>query len=171
MALPVVPGGKTESLPPIAARVLIGGKMTGYSGFAPGVFEEGLLMLQRGGPLYILGGFGGAAAELAKYFLEPTLPGGDGWLANPGEQTVRLNALAASTGVPNHVRTLPALLAELHARAQAARSGIAGGIAAALQTGLDDAKTKELMTSSDIDTVVRLLREGLEHVGVCMPGP
>lgn len=48
------------------ARVLVGGKLVGYRGMIPGVLEEALLSLKRGQPLYVAGGFGGAAAALAR---------------------------------------------------------------------------------------------------------
>jgi SLOG cluster2 len=48
------------------ARVLVGGKVTGYRGVMPGVLEEALLSLKQGQPVYVAGGFGGAAAALAR---------------------------------------------------------------------------------------------------------
>lgn len=46
------------------ARVLLGGRTTGYKGKYPGLVEEALLTLQAGKPLFLLGGFGGAAQAL-----------------------------------------------------------------------------------------------------------
>lgn len=48
------------------ARILVGGQLTGHQGAMPGVIEEALLSLQRGQPLYIAAGFGGAAAAVAR---------------------------------------------------------------------------------------------------------
>lgn len=48
------------------ARVVVGGKLTGYQGAMPGVVEEALLSLQAQQPLYAAGGFGGAAAAVAR---------------------------------------------------------------------------------------------------------
>ena len=43
------------------ARVMLGGRSIGYKGKYPGLAEEALLTLQVGKPLFLLGGFGGAA--------------------------------------------------------------------------------------------------------------
>lgn len=47
------------------ARVILGGKLTGYQGTIPGTLEEASLSLHAAKPLYVAGGFGGAAAALA----------------------------------------------------------------------------------------------------------
>lgn len=46
------------------ARIMLGGRTTGYKGKYPGLVEEALLTLQAGKPLFLLGGFGGAAQAL-----------------------------------------------------------------------------------------------------------
>jgi hypothetical protein len=43
------------------ARVMIAGKISGYSGRMPGILEETMLALALGQPLYLIGGFGGGA--------------------------------------------------------------------------------------------------------------
>lgn len=48
------------------ARVLVGGKLRGTQGTTPGIVEEATLSVQAGQPLYIAGGFGGAAAAVAQ---------------------------------------------------------------------------------------------------------
>ncbi len=45
----------------IDARIVMGGKLTKYSGKYPGIIEEILLMMRAGKPVFIIGGFGGAA--------------------------------------------------------------------------------------------------------------
>ena len=47
------------------ARMLIGGRRHGYSGAMPGLYEEALLTLQAGQPMYLAAGFGGATLDLA----------------------------------------------------------------------------------------------------------
>ncbi len=49
-----------------AARVVVGGKLTGYQGAVPGVLEEALESIHAGRPVFAAGGFGGAAAALAR---------------------------------------------------------------------------------------------------------
>lgn len=46
------------------SRILIGGKVKNYKGFYPGIFEEAYYQLKNNKPLYIVGGFGGAARIL-----------------------------------------------------------------------------------------------------------
>lgn len=47
------------------ARVLVGGKLTGFQGDLPGVVEEAILCFEAARPLYVAGGFGGAASAVA----------------------------------------------------------------------------------------------------------
>ncbi len=46
-------------------RIVLGGQVKGYKGKMPGVAEEALLTLQENRPLYVLGGFGGCARDIA----------------------------------------------------------------------------------------------------------
>ncbi len=48
------------------ARIMIGGRTVGYKGKYPGLVEEALLTLKANKPLYLLGGFGGAAHVIIK---------------------------------------------------------------------------------------------------------
>jgi hypothetical protein len=48
------------------ARVVVGGRLTGYQGAMPGVVEEAILSLRAKQRLYVAGGFGGAAAAIAR---------------------------------------------------------------------------------------------------------
>jgi hypothetical protein len=59
------------------ARVILGGRLTGYQGALPGLLEEASMSLHAGQPLYVAGGFGGAAAALAAAFSRADLPGSD----------------------------------------------------------------------------------------------
>lgn len=80
------------------ARVVVGGKLKGYHGSMPGIIEEALLSAEGGRPLYVAGGFGGAAAALAKTlgydnlsWGPPGFPAG----ANDGSVRRQLDELAA----------------------------------------------------------------------------
>lgn len=46
-----------------SARIVIGGKRSGFQGDMPGILEEVLFALERRQPLYLAGGFGGAALD------------------------------------------------------------------------------------------------------------
>ena len=47
------------------ARIVLGGKVASYQGRMPGIAEEALISLQHHKPLYVLGGFGGCARDVA----------------------------------------------------------------------------------------------------------
>jgi hypothetical protein len=54
------------------ARVIVGGKVADFAGAIPGIAEEAAATLRAGKPLYVAGGFGGAAT-LVGSILMPTL--------------------------------------------------------------------------------------------------
>lgn len=47
------------------ARIVLGGRVAGYRGQLPGIAEESLIALDSGRPLFVIGGFGGCAGEVA----------------------------------------------------------------------------------------------------------
>jgi len=151
-----------EPVPPIAARVLLGGKVRGFSGFLPGLFEEALVTLESQRPLYVLGGFGGAGEVLAKALLgkaaerpaEYTL---DGLIAG-SPALKRLTELSAALALPTGARSSAKALDDLFQLIERARSNLA----ATLNTGLDDAETRELLTTRDMNRAVQLVRKGLD---------
>ncbi len=49
-----------------SACIVLGGRVEGYSGVMPGIAEESRLALEVGQPLYLLGGFGGCARDIAE---------------------------------------------------------------------------------------------------------
>ena len=50
------------------ALIVVGGKTFGYHGVCPGTLEELLLATKKRIPIYVLGGFGGMSAIIAKIF-------------------------------------------------------------------------------------------------------
>lgn len=87
------------------ARVLIGGRRSGFQGEMPGVLEEAIYAVAAGQPLYLAGGFGGVTHDIAC-----TLGADDGkWLPtlSPPETTdeklvlglQRLREVVRKTGV------------------------------------------------------------------------
>lgn len=48
------------------ARIVVGGKRAGFQGNMPGILEEVLFSLERGQPLYLAGGFGGATLDIIR---------------------------------------------------------------------------------------------------------
>ncbi len=48
------------------ARIVLGGRVEDYKGCMPGIAEEVMLSLRAGQPLFLLGGFGGCARDIAE---------------------------------------------------------------------------------------------------------
>jgi len=161
-----------ERLPPLAARVLMGGKTSGFQGLMPGIFEEVLLALEQPEQisLYVLGGFGGAAGLLADALLGE--PGEDQALLGLEGQQARdpgLTALVAryqQTGFS--AADLPA------GRYKALQQALSGAVQQlddlgdndswpALQNGLTVAENRELMRSRDLAQIEALLLTGLQR--------
>jgi SLOG cluster2 len=51
------------------ARLLLGGKQSNFLGYLPGIIEEAYYSLKANKPIYIIGGFGGAAKSLSRVIL------------------------------------------------------------------------------------------------------
>jgi hypothetical protein len=157
-----VPDAGSETVPPAIARIVLGGKMQGYRGFLPGIFEEASLTLEHQRPLYVLGGFGGAAEILAKALLGS----GEGcpaeltssWHEQRTPDVAKLATLTAPFALPSQVRPTSAALDALSAFVKQARTDLPG----VLRTGLSADETRELLTTRDITRTVQLVREGLE---------
>src|SRR5262249_39167547 len=61
------------------ARILLSGRTEGSSGRMPGIIEEAMIAIALHQPIYVLGGFGGAAASLGELLglsstVRPPLP-------------------------------------------------------------------------------------------------
>lgn len=157
-----IPGANApEEIPPVKARILLGGRLAGFSGFLPGLFEEALVTFESNRPLYILGGFGGAAETLAKAILA----GGNkcpeeltvDWLTARNPDLANLLEIARGFAMPANARTTKDSLAALFAFLKRARANPSG----VLHTGLNDADTRELLTTRDVAVAVKLVRQGL----------
>jgi hypothetical protein len=146
-----IPKDERPKVPRLDARILLGGKLTGYSGFLPGLFEEALLAMEDSIPLYILGGFGGSAGALSEALLAPkrtrTPELSFEWHAQHTPQVKQLETLAGQRSLPDGVRSGSRSLGDLYKRIDAARGP---SLASALNTGLDRTETEELMTTIDI---------------------
>jgi hypothetical protein len=63
------------------SRVVLGGRLHGYTGAEPGIVEEARLTVEAGRPLLAAAGFGGASAAIAFQMMPETM---DGWVPEPG---------------------------------------------------------------------------------------
>ena len=57
---------RTVMLADICARIVLGGRVEGFKGAMPGIAEETYLSLDAGQPVFLLGGFGGCALDIAE---------------------------------------------------------------------------------------------------------
>lgn len=75
------------------ARLVVGGQRAGYQGHLPGVVEETILAIRAGQPVFVAGGFGGAAGDVVRVLgFDP-----DNWLGLPDEaDRADLRQLAAA---------------------------------------------------------------------------
>ena len=86
------------------ARVLIGGKLSGFAGAMPGIVEEAIVAVEARHPLYVSAGFGGAAALVAqRLHLDDLKWAPDDFPARPDDERIErglqlLDAAAASSG-------------------------------------------------------------------------
>ncbi len=163
MSLDIPDVAQGELIPPVVARILLGGRADGYSGFLPGIFEEALVTLQHGRPTYLLGGFGGATEILANAMLSAAA-------GRPAELTLdwHLAHNPDLAGLLQDCRqyALPAMLAgvenslnSLFGFVQQAR----GNLAATLHTGLNETDTRELLATQNVANAVHLVRTGLAN--------
>jgi hypothetical protein len=160
-----IPGAAPEEIPAVKARVLLGGKLGAFSGFLPGLFEEALVTFESDRPLYILGGFGGAAETLANAILargnkipeEFTVE----WLTDQNPGLANLLEIASGFTMPANGRTTQELLDALVTFLKRARINPSG----VLNTGLNDAETRELLTTRDVAVAVKLVQRGLVRMG------
>ena len=64
----------------IQARIVLGGRVEDYKGAMPGIAEETYLSLEAGQPVFVLGGFGGCARDIAE-----TVGFAERWAGSRGE--------------------------------------------------------------------------------------
>jgi hypothetical protein len=120
------------------ARVVVGGSLRSFQGTMPGVIEESILAVQAHQPLYVAGGFGGAAAAVARAlghdgaaWFPPNYPDG----SDESSDALAVLASAASDGP----LTNDGLSVE--ERQQLAATHRPGDIAAIVVTGLGRLRT------------------------------
>ena len=164
LAVPDLP--TPEVVPEIAARIMLGGKLNGYLGFLPGLFEEVLVSLEHSNPLYVLGGFGGAGEAIACALLDPPGVRRDvftvEWHRANNPALAKLSELAAAFGMPAGMPGIQERFDKLYALLEAAKANLPG----VLKTGLSDAETRELLQTRDMRRAVQLVRQGLNSVGL-----
>jgi hypothetical protein len=158
--------------PPLRARILLGGKTSGYSSFMPGLFEEFLIAREttktrpQPMPVFLIGAFGGAAEQLARALIHPRQPE-PLTLPYQLERAPAANAGGLAALVEDYARhpDLPrpeARYEALRKAIDALAGGLAGGGAGPLDNGLDAGDNRRLLTSRDLAEILRLLKKGLD---------
>jgi CHAT domain-containing protein len=156
----------------ISARVLIGGQtlpgieetgQTGYSGVYPGVMEEAWWSLKAGQPLYVVGGLGGAAADVASLMAGGTKAHGFSdakWVKHESYQKRAKEFRAALKKV--NLDGLPGSLAELASEIQKMAAGLRKKKPS--WNGLSAEDNAELLFSRDPLRIAVLIQKGLTEV-------
>jgi len=148
---------RAELVANTSARIMLGGKTVGYSGKYPGLVEEALLTLAAQQPLYLLGGYGGAARAIIQ--------------ALQGEQPRELTA-EYQLGQPDYqdlvkdynweIRTVQPAIEPIDYAVITATFNNYG--VAALRNGLDAQENQVLFTSVNHEEVVGLILQGLAAI-------
>ncbi len=138
------------------ARLVIGGRLAGFAGLVPGVAEEAWLSLTQKKPLYMAGGFGGAARAASDTLL--------------GIERFEFTDTWSRQHIPDYDAALGFYAqggGEFRSMAQMAKEiGACGtaGLAPALNNGLDEAENQELMASTDPQRIAWLVLTGLARL-------
>ena len=135
------------------ARLVIGGKLTGFSGLVPGVVEEAWLSLKQKQPLYVAGGFGGAARAVSDRLQGiARVEFAEDWARSHLPDYDAAQALYAQQGGD--------FISMAQMGADIAVYGLMG-LAPALNNGLDEAENRELMHCTDPQRIAGLVLTGL----------
>jgi len=81
------------------ARVLVGGRLSDFTGAMPGIIEEAIYAVEAGQPIYVVAGFGGAAALVARALdIDDLNWAADGFPKRPDDQRIEesLNRLRST---------------------------------------------------------------------------
>lgn len=157
-----------RNIPPVSVRIVLGGNLKKFAGIMPGIFEEVLTTREEApdAPIFILGGFGGAAGALAHVLL-----GGDAG-SDPRLSTDFYSGLPLNPENPGFADLL-----NLWGKTEATKAAPsperrfqdlrnllgahAGQPAAFLKNCLTDEENRRLLTTVDPTEAVRLVLRGL----------
>lgn len=130
------------------ARVILGGRTSGFSGFMAGVIEEFVQAVKADHPVYLLGGFGGAASLLASLIKKEK--GIDVLIteANKAQRYADFMSYCREEGIDMGYDELNVI--------------VSGGIAC-LDNGLSEKENNLLLQSTDVIEIVGLIIKGLKN--------
>jgi hypothetical protein len=143
------------------SRIVLGGKLTGFTGLLPGIVEEVLLSIRRKQPLYIAGGFGGAAHLVADAF-EGKRPG---HLTREYQESMGQPYLDTLRLYERSRRELPDLqLSDMDYSAAALELEKYSVQGLAATNGLTEKENQELFITGSVDAAVYLTMKGLSAI-------
>lgn len=167
MTIPRGPGSDEHSVPPPSCRVLLAGRCTGFRGILPGPYEELLYCLEHKVPVYLVGGFGGAAGRIAGYLAgemdeKAALLDFDALVsANP-------SLAALEEQMSHHTAVLGARLPSVAIKTLRDRlRALRGDLGKKLRNGLDDDANRRLFATVDTTEAATLVLRGLRGVPAC----
>jgi hypothetical protein len=146
------------------ARILLGGGLKKFTGIYPGIAEEALETVRHERPLYVVGGFGGAASAVYEAISDPASPGAAalvrasrevGGTASLGARRVH-ESLIEAAGAPSQSFAPEAMVAAFAAL---------GTTGLARQNGLSIDENERLSRSQDLHEILELVVKGI--VGCC----
>lgn len=145
------------------ARILLGGGTASFQGLYPGVAEEAFEALRKGRPIYILGGFGGAASMFYDAIVAPSSKGAarlrDACRTNGAAADLSVRAaherLVASLGRSAFAFDPDSMLREL---ADLGAEGLAE------QNALSVRENERLAETQDLYEILELLIKGITTV-------
>jgi hypothetical protein len=144
--------------PALDARIVVGGVRVSFNGCMPGVLEEVLYALEQRRPVYVIGGFGGAAGSLARAILSGNhLPE----LEVPYHRARSSNFRMLETGLA--ATSEASRIDDLFSRFRLAIAEVRSDIPGRLDNGLDREENLRLMESDHVAEIISLLGRGLSR--------
>lgn len=137
----------------IDARIILGGKLTGFKGKYPGLVEEAMLAMQSGKPVFLIGAFGGCAEAIIRAIMgEKPLELTEAYQARNERYHQLINY--------NRQQAIVKKTEEINYEAVTEffnTKGISG-----LCNGLSAAENEVLLNSNDVRLIISLLLKGMK---------
>jgi hypothetical protein len=148
------------------ARVVLGGRSHSFVGLYPGILEEALVATEHNQPLYVLGGFAGAAHNVAQALMgkQPVEFDIAFQRAKSPEYAAAMDAYAQLRAQRPDLN-LPAVAYGAATQTLAAYGDTADGAPSALSraNGLSDDENRMLFATASLDEALYLIMKGLDQ--------
>lgn len=141
------------------ARIIMGGRLEGYSGFVPGVLEEAYRALEADKPLFVIGGLGGCAEAICRILVGEPIPEllSDAYVKETGTYRSKIQTYNKFENLLDELAVVPVSPEALAKAIQA--KGIAG-----LKNGLSESENLQLFKTRHVPEMVSLVLKGLSKV-------